>query len=88
MQSRDVCESDHQQLDRVLALVGDVLGSDAAAYLFGSAVLGGLRPGSDLDRLRREIEIPLSGMNALGCCRSLHRIVRSTGGLLYDRNAF
>ncbi len=45
-------ESDQQQLDRVLVLVRDVLGSDAVgAYLFGSAVLGGLRPESDLDVL-------------------------------------
>ena len=43
---------DQQQLDRVLALVREVLGPDAAgAYLFGSAVLGGLKPESDLDVL-------------------------------------
>jgi predicted nucleotidyltransferase len=41
-----------QQLDRVLSLVREVLGPDVAgAYLFGSAVLGGLRPESDLDVL-------------------------------------
>ena len=45
-------EPDQQQLDRVVALVRDVLDSDAiAAYLFGSAVLGQLRPESDLDVL-------------------------------------
>jgi predicted nucleotidyltransferase len=45
-------ETDQQQLDRVLALVSDVLGPEAVgAYLFGSAVLGGLRPQSDLDVL-------------------------------------
>jgi streptomycin 3"-adenylyltransferase len=45
-------DDDRKQLARVLALVRDVLGSDAVgAYLFGSAVLGGLRPRSDLDML-------------------------------------
>lgn len=44
--------ADQQQLNRALALVRDVLDSDAvAAYLFGSAVLGSLRPESDLDVL-------------------------------------
>ncbi len=44
--------ADQQQLDRALALVREVLGSDAvAAYLFGSAIFGGLRPESDLDVL-------------------------------------
>jgi len=51
-------DADEQQLDRVLTLVHEVLGPDAAGgYLFGSAVLGGLRPQSDLDLLlvsRRE----------------------------------
>lgn len=43
---------DQQQLTRVVMLVRDVLGSEAvAAYLFGSAVLGGLRSESDLDVL-------------------------------------
>src|SRR6266508_309546 len=43
-------DADERQLDRVLTLVGDVLGTDAVgAYLFGSAVLGGLQPRSDLD---------------------------------------
>jgi streptomycin 3"-adenylyltransferase len=43
---------EEQQLERVVALVRDVLGTDAVgAYLFGSAVLGGLRPDSDLDVL-------------------------------------
>jgi streptomycin 3"-adenylyltransferase len=45
-------EEDHQQLDRVVAIVRDVLGADiVGAYLFGSAALGGLRPRSDLDVL-------------------------------------
>ncbi len=45
-------DTDQQQLDRVLTLVRDVLNSDVvAAYLFGSAVFGGLRPESDLDVL-------------------------------------
>ena len=44
--------ADQQQVDRTLALVRHVLDSDAvAAYLFGSAVFGGLRPESDLDML-------------------------------------
>jgi predicted nucleotidyltransferase len=43
---------DEQQLDRVVTLVREVLGPDAVgAYLFGSAVLGGLRSESDLDVL-------------------------------------
>ena len=38
------------QLEPLLAAVTDVLGEDVVgAYLFGSAVLGGLRPRSDLD---------------------------------------
>jgi len=45
-------DADQQQLDRVLALVCDVLGAEVVgAYLFGSATLGGLRPQSDLDVL-------------------------------------
>lgn len=41
---------DQQQLDRAVAIVQDVLGSELIGiYLFGSAVLGGLRPASDLD---------------------------------------
>jgi streptomycin 3"-adenylyltransferase len=43
-------DPDQEQLDRVVALVLDVLGPHTVgAYLFGSAVLGGLRPRSDLD---------------------------------------
>jgi predicted nucleotidyltransferase len=45
-------DDDRKQLGRVVALVRDVLGPDVVgAYLFGSAVLGGLRPRSDLDVL-------------------------------------
>lgn len=45
-------DDDRRQLGRVVALVRDVLGEEAiGAYLFGSAVLGGLRPESDLDVL-------------------------------------
>ena len=45
-------DADQQQLARVVALVRDVLGPNAVgAYLFGSAVLGGLKPRSDLDVL-------------------------------------
>jgi predicted nucleotidyltransferase len=46
-----VVEADQQQLGRLLGLVAEVLGPDVGAYLFGSAVLGGLRPESDLDVL-------------------------------------
>jgi predicted nucleotidyltransferase len=43
---------DREQLDRVLVLARDVLGPDlVGAYLFGSAVLGGLQARSDLDLL-------------------------------------
>jgi predicted nucleotidyltransferase len=45
-------EGDRRQLDRVVALVRDVLGRNVVgAYLLGSAVGGGLRPRSDLDLL-------------------------------------
>jgi predicted nucleotidyltransferase len=41
-----------EQVDQVVALVRDVLGPDVVgAYLHGSAVLGGLRPRSDIDVL-------------------------------------
>ena len=44
--------ADQHLIDRALALVRSVLESDlVAAYLFGSAVLGGLQPESDLDVL-------------------------------------
>ena len=40
----------NNQIELLLSLVRDVLRKDfVAAYLFGSAVLGGLRPDSDLD---------------------------------------
>ena len=43
---------DARQLERVVELVREVLGPDVlGVYLFGSAVLGGLRPESDLDLL-------------------------------------
>jgi CTP:molybdopterin cytidylyltransferase MocA/predicted nucleotidyltransferase len=49
---RPLSDADRRQLDRVSSLVRDVLGADAVgAYLLGSAVLGGLRPDSDLDVL-------------------------------------
>jgi len=45
-------DADRRQLDRVVGLVAEVLGPDVAgAYLFGSAVLGGLQAESDLDVL-------------------------------------
>jgi streptomycin 3"-adenylyltransferase len=41
-----------RQLDQIVALVREVLGSEVVgAYLFGSATLGGLRPRSDVDVL-------------------------------------
>ena len=41
-----------EQIDRILSLVREVFGEDAVgAYLHGSAVLGGLRPDSDIDVL-------------------------------------
>jgi predicted nucleotidyltransferase len=47
-----ISHADKQQLTRVVSLVRDLFGPDAvAAYLFGSAVLGGLRSESDLDVL-------------------------------------
>lgn len=43
---------DGEQLDRVIEIVRDVLGRElVGAYLFGSAVIGGLQPESDLDVL-------------------------------------
>lgn len=45
-------DEDRRQLDRLTRLVREVLGPDAVgAYLFGSAVLGGLKRESDLDVL-------------------------------------
>ena len=45
-------DSNPEQLTQVLALVDEVLGPDVVGvYLHGSAVLGGLRPHSDLDVL-------------------------------------
>jgi predicted nucleotidyltransferase len=45
-------DEDRRQLDRLTRLVRAVLGPDAVgAYLFGSAVLGGLKRESDLDVL-------------------------------------
>jgi streptomycin 3"-adenylyltransferase len=42
--------AERAQIDRALACVGAVLGDDVVGtYLFGSAVLGGLKPRSDLD---------------------------------------
>ena len=44
--------TEQEQVNAVVALVRDVLGADAVgAYLYGSAVLGGLRPRSDIDVL-------------------------------------
>jgi predicted nucleotidyltransferase len=47
-----VRDEDSQQLERLVGIVRDVLESNlVGAYLFGSAVLGGLRPEGDLDVL-------------------------------------
>ena len=44
--------ADAEQLERVVALVREVLGTElVGAYLFGSATMRGLRPRSDLDVL-------------------------------------
>ncbi len=49
---RPLHDADQQQLERVAGLARDVLGPAViGAYLLGSAVLGGLRPESDLDVL-------------------------------------
>ena len=43
-------EPQSEQLDRILAVVSGVLGTNIiGAYLYGSAVAGGLRPRSDVD---------------------------------------
>ena len=48
----DPSSPDAGQLQSILRLVSGVFGSDVlGAYLHGSAVLGGLRPTSDLDVL-------------------------------------
>lgn len=45
-------DADQEQLDRVIEILREVLGCEiVGVYLFGSAVLGGLRPDSDLDVL-------------------------------------
>lgn len=45
-------EADEAQLEAVLSLVRETFGDDlAGAYLYGSAVMGGLTPSSDLDVL-------------------------------------
>jgi streptomycin 3"-adenylyltransferase len=45
-----VRDADRQQVDRVVALLRETLGAELeGAWLYGSAVQGGLRPRSDLD---------------------------------------
>lgn len=45
-------DADRRQLERLREIVLDVLGPEVVgAYLFGSAVVGGLKPASDLDLL-------------------------------------
>jgi len=46
----EASDPDQQQLDRLIDLVREVLEPEiVGAYLFGSAVVGGLKPDSDLD---------------------------------------
>ena len=40
---------DDDQIELLITIVTDVLGEVVGAYLYGSAVLGRLRPRSDLD---------------------------------------
>lgn len=48
----DVEGQDRAQIGKVLAALDEILGGDLmGAYLHGSAVLGGLRPYSDIDVL-------------------------------------
>ncbi len=52
MRSMELAASDQHLADDVVAIVRDTLGDSlVGAYLHGSAVLGGLRPSSDLDVL-------------------------------------
>jgi streptomycin 3"-adenylyltransferase len=45
-------QPDPEQLEQVVDLIGDVLGTEVlGAYLYGSALTGGLRPRSDIDVL-------------------------------------
>lgn len=45
-----LADADREQLDRVVAILHEVLGGEiVGAYLLGSATLGGLKPRSDLD---------------------------------------
>lgn len=77
--------ADQQQIDRALALVRAVLDSDLlAAYLFGSAVFGSLRPESDLDLLvvskrgmtRAEKQRLVQGLLAVSGRQTLHGMWR------------
>jgi predicted nucleotidyltransferase len=77
--------ADRQQIDRALALVRAVLDSDlVAAYLFGSAVLGGLQSESDLDLLvvskrrttRAEKQRLVHGLLAVSGRRTAHGMWR------------
>jgi streptomycin 3"-adenylyltransferase len=83
----DLDARDQAQIDQIVDLIHAVLGDDAvAAYLYGSAVHGGLRPDSDIDVLvvsqrptaaaeKREFIdrlLPISGMHATsGPARSI-----------------
>jgi streptomycin 3"-adenylyltransferase len=69
------------QTDAVVRLVRDVLGDDVAgAYLYGSAVQGGLRPDSDLDVLvvaarpttRADVRALVAGLLGFSGARARH----------------
>ncbi len=77
--------ADQQQIDRALALVSAVLAADiVGVYLFGSAVLGGLRAESDLDLLvvskrrttRAEKQCLVDGLLAVSGRRTAHGMWR------------
>jgi len=77
--------ADQQQIDRALALVSAVLAADiVGVYLFGSAVLGGLRAESDLDLLvmskrritRAEKQCVVDGLLAESGRRTAHGMWR------------
>ena len=68
-------DAERRQLGRVVDLLREVLGPDVVgAYLFGSAVIGGLQRESDLDVLavsaRRTTRRREGGGSWSGCCRS------------------
>ena len=77
-------DEDRRQLDRVSRLVREVLGEDVAgAYLFGSAVHGGLQPDSDLDVLvvsERHTTLDEKTPSSIACWRSRGGVCRKGAG--------